>query len=220
MARDDDPEARIRELERTLSEQAKTSELTAPGYRWSPSRPAKTSTARPILLGLIVVAGLAAPVAAAVMFFTGDFSTGRTPASGTPSPGHPPNASIPVPPPTQTDSESSQSVVVNGTTVLAGPGLVELPGHSEDPGSPIRIAGVRGTRTVACNDRPVSISGVSNSVVITGHCASVNVSGIDNTVTVDSAEQIVTSGMRNRVTYHSGTPNIPDPGESNIVVPG
>lgn len=220
MARDDDPEARIRELERTLTEQAKKSELTAPGSNWPTSRSTKTANARPIRLGVIALAGLAAPVAAAVMFFTGDFSTGRPPAPGTASAGHLPSASIPAPPRAPTDSESSQSVVVNGTTVLAGPGLVELPGQSDVPGGPIQIAGVGGSRTVACNDRPVSISGVSNTVVITGHCASVNVSGIDNTITVDSAEQIVTSGMRNRITYHSGTPDIPDPGESNIVVRG
>ena len=79
---------------------------------------------------------------------------------------------------------------------------------------------MRGQRTVACNDRPISISGVSNSVTITGHCATVNVSGIDNTVVVDSADKIVTSGMENRVTYHSGTPEIPAPSGSNTVSRG
>lgn len=229
MARDDDPEARIRELERTLGEQAQASELTVPGQQWSTStgpaaryvsRSSGPSAGRRLLFAAVVVAILTAAAATAITYVTGHFAGGRHPASGASDIHHPPSISIPAPPPTPSDSESSQSVVVNGTTVLAGPGLVELPGQSDGSGGPIQIAGVGGSRTVACNDRPVGISGVSNTVVLTGHCASVNVSGIDNTITVDSAAQIVTSGMRNRVTYHSGTPDIPDPGESNIVERG
>jgi hypothetical protein len=123
MARDDDPEARIRELERTLSEQAQTSELTAPGSNRPPARPTQRATARPILLSVIAVGAVAAPVAAAVIFFAGDFPTGRQPAAGAPSVGHQSGVSIPAAPQTPampqvpTDSESSQSVVVNVTTV-------------------------------------------------------------------------------------------------------
>jgi hypothetical protein len=231
MARDDDPEARIRELERTLSEQARASEVTVPGYHWStpigqagrystPSgRPPASSAGRRLLFVAVSLAVLAAPIAAAVVF-AGDYFGHRHPSSAGSSVAQLPSVSAPAAPPTQTDAQSGQSVVVNGTTVLAGPGLVELPTPSDDPGMPIQIAGVRGSRTLACDDRPVTISGVSNNVVITGHCTTVNVSGIDNTVTVDSADQIVASGMQNRVTYHSGTPDIPDPGESNTVTRG
>lgn len=233
MARDDDPEARIRELERAMCEQARASELTAPGYQWPPattpagrysmpsSRPPSVRAARRILFGAIGVAVFAAPVAVAIMFFAGNFSAIKHSLPGAPGGAvHPSTAAIPAAPPSKTDPQTGRSVVVNGTPVPAGPGLVELPTQSEDPGVPIQIAGVRGSRSVACDDRPVSVSGVSNNVIITGHCTTISVSGFDNTVTVDSADQIVTSGLQNRVTYHSGTPEIPDPGGSNTVERG
>jgi len=166
-----------------------------------------------MILAVVVLAVIVGPVVAAIIFVTN--LTGKKHMTFLPpSPGRP-SVPVAVPSPPQPGDESS--VVVNGTTVQSGPGLVELPPQSDDPNRPIQIAGVRGSRTLACNDRPVSISGVSNNVTITGHCATVTVSGMDNTVTVDSADKIVTSGMDNHVTYHSGTPEIPNPGGSNTV---
>ncbi|WP_285032279.1 DUF3060 domain-containing protein [Mycolicibacterium sp. lyk4-40-TYG-92] len=242
MSRDDDPEARIRELERAMNDQARASELTEPGQAWSSRAPAvgrrqpfqynrpqqssspqpwpsgvPTTAARRMILGVVVLAVIVGPVVAAIVFvtnLTGKKHTTYLP----PSPDGRPSISVAVPTPPQPGDESS--VVVNGTTVQSGPGLVELPPQSDDPNRPIQVAGVRGHRTVACNDRPISISGVSNSVTITGHCATVEVSGIENTVSVDSADKIVTSGMDNHVTYHSGNPEIPDPGRSNTVSRG
>ena len=243
MSRDDDPEARIRELERAMNDQARASELTEPGQQWHPPAPAvgrpyaarysrprqsptpqqlwppgvPTTAARRMILGVVVLAVIVGPVVAAIVFVTN--LTGKKHLTFLPpSPSHQPSVSVAAPTPPQPGDESS--VVVNGTTVQSGPGLVELPPQSDDPNRPIQVAGVRGHRTVACNDRPISISGVSNSVTITGHCATVEVSGIENTVTVDSADKIVTSGMDNHVTYHSGTPEIPDPGRSNTVSRG
>ncbi|MGX9670754.1 DUF3060 domain-containing protein [Mycobacterium sp. HM-7] len=242
MSRDDDPEARIRELERAMSDQARASELTEPGQAWSSrapaagtpyptqysrlpqSRPAQpwpsgvpTTAARRMILGVVVLAVIVGPVVAAIVFVTN--LTGKKHTTfRPPSPGQQPSISVAVPAPPQSGDESS--VVVNGTTVLSGPGLVELPPQSDDPNRPIQVAGVRGHRTVACNDRRINISGVSNSVTITGHCSTVEVSGIENSVTVDSADKIVTSGMDNHVTYHSGNPEIPDPGRSNTVSRG
>ena len=242
MSRDDDPEARIRELERAMNDQARASELTEPGQQWhlpaqatgrpypgQYSRPRQcpspqawppgvpTTAARRMILGAVVLAVIVGPVVAAIVFVTN--LTGKKHLTFLPpSSNHQPSVSVAAPTPPQPGDESS--VVVNGTTVQSGPGLVELPPQSDDPNRPIQVAGVRGHRTVACNDRPISISGVSNSVTITGHCATVEVSGIENTVTVDSADKIVTSGMDNHVTYHSGTPEIPDPGRSNTVSRG
>ena len=242
MSRDDDPEARIRELERAMSDQARASELTEPGQAWSSRPPAAgspyptrysrppqnlpappwptgvpTTAARRLILGAVVLAVIVGPVVAAIVFVTN--LTGKKHTTFLPpSPGQQPSISVAVPTPPQ--SGDGSSVVVNGTTVLSGPGLVELPPQSDDPNRPIQVAGVRGHRTVACNDRRINISGVSNSVTITGHCSTVEVSGIENSVTVDSADKIVTSGMDNHVTYHSGTPEIPDPGRSNTVSRG
>ncbi|MUL45755.1 DUF3060 domain-containing protein [Mycobacterium sp. CBMA293] len=234
MSRDDDPEVRIRELERAMNERARASELTEPGHQWASATPALDQTysdryrriqpppsgsgtsVRRVIYAAFLLAGLAAPVIAAVIF-VGNFATKKHPTLAPPSAGRPPSVSVAAP--TQS-SQSSQSVVVNGTTVMSGPGLIELPPQSGDASQPIQIAGVRGSRTLACNDRPVNISGVSNSVTITGHCLTVEVSGIENTVIVDSADKIVTSGMDNHVTYHSGEPEIPAPGGSNTVSRG
>lgn len=239
MSRDDDPEARIRELERAMNDQARASELTEPGQAWSSrapavstpylSRPRSTwpasasapnasaSKGRRLVFAVVILAVLAGPVIAGIIVFA-NLTGKKHPTFLPPSAGRQPSASVSAPNPAPSSEQSS--VVVNSTTVMSGPGLVELPPQSDDPGRPIQIAGVRGHRTLECNDRPVNISGVSNSVTITGHCATVNVSGIDNTVVVDSADKIVTSGMDNHVTYHSGTPEIPTPGGSNTVSRG
>lgn len=87
-------------------------------------------------------------------------------------------------------------------------------------GEQISVAGVRDNKTIACNDSVVNVSGVSNTVVITGQCRSLTVSGVENTVTVDAAATISASGVNNHVTYLSGTPQIDNSGDSNVVEHG
>ena len=65
----------------------------------------------------------------------------------------------------------------------------------------------------------MKISGIRNTVNITGHCVKVSVSGIENIITVDIADTIGASGFDNRVTYHSGSPQIDATG-SNVVEHG
>lgn len=247
MSRDDDPEARIRELERAMNEQARASELTEPGQQWVAPRPAvrqppmaqynqynqykrpqkawppqlsvptaSDSTSRRLLFAAVILAVLIGPVIAGIVLVSNLTGT-KHKTFLPPSTGRQPSVSVAVP--TVAPGDES-SVVVNGTTVQSGPGLVELPSQSDDPSKPLVIAGVRGSRTLACNDRAVNISGVSNSVTITGHCSTIEVSGIDNTVIVDSADKIRTSGVNNHVTYHSGSPEIPTPSGSNTVSRG
>ena len=91
MSRDDDPEARIRELERAMTDQARASELTEPGQGWSSRTPAAgtpyptqytrppqsspsqpwppgvpTTAARRMILGFVVLAVIVGPVVAAI----------------------------------------------------------------------------------------------------------------------------------------------------------
>lgn len=87
-------------------------------------------------------------------------------------------------------------------------------------GGEVSVAGVGGNKTIVCNDSVVNISGVSNTIVITGQCASVTVSGVENTVSVESSVAISASGFSNRVTYLSGTPEINNSGDSNVVEQG
>jgi hypothetical protein len=43
---------------------------------------------------------------------------------------------------------------------------------------------------------------------------------MENTVTVDSAATISASGLNNHVTYLSGTPQIDNSGDSNVIEQG
>ncbi len=88
------------------------------------------------------------------------------------------------------------------------------------PGSDLSVAGINENQTIACNDSIVRVSGVSNTVVITGHCASVSVSGLQNSITVDAVDTIDASGFNNHVTYHTGSPKISKSGEGNVVQRG
>jgi Protein of unknown function (DUF3060) len=88
------------------------------------------------------------------------------------------------------------------------------------PGGSLSISGINENRTVACNDNIVSVSGVSNTVVITGHCKSLTVSGVQNAITVDAVDSIDASGFDNTITYHTGTPKISNAGGSNTVQQG
>ena len=86
-------------------------------------------------------------------------------------------------------------------------------------GAPISVAGAGEHKKVVCDGGEVTISGVSNTVEITGTCAKLTVSGMQNKVTVESADTIGASGFNNEITYHSGTPTIENSGD-NVVEQG
>jgi hypothetical protein len=103
-----------------------------------------------------------------------------------------------------------------GATPTAGPSTVPLP----PLGGQLSVSGISENKTVACNDSVVTVSGISNTIVIVGHCASLTVSGMKNSVTVDSADTIDASGLNNQVTFHSGSPQVSKSGEENVVQQG
>lgn len=226
---EDDPEARIRELERPLAETARASELGStqpspypyqhqyqPGgdaypapppsygapYTGAPSR--SSSGLRAFwVMAAVIVAGVLAAVGAIVVFAAdrmSDGSAGLSPASTTPRAVTPPRSA---PPGASVDDAPT-----------AGPATPIPPA-----GAPLIVSGINVNRTITCNDSIVNISGVSNTIVITGHCASLTVSGVQNVVTVDAADTISASGLNNHVTYHSGSPKVTK-GSSNIVEQG
>ena len=86
-------------------------------------------------------------------------------------------------------------------------------------GGTVSVSGVSKRESVACDGGSVNVSGVSNTVEITGHCATVIVSGVENTVKVESADSISASGFTNRVTYTSGTPETSATGD-NVIARG
>jgi DUF3060 family protein len=223
----DDPEARIRDLERPLADTARASEVgstqTPGGYTYPPGSPVPPPPFRYegqfpgiprrspsgnrvwwvfaafLIVGVIALAGGVAAYSAHQLSRGGLVMPSRTP-SITPS-----------------------SLVPSGSgTPSPGPGSSSSPtsGSTSPRGESVSVAGINENHTIACNDNAVIVSGISNSVVISGHCTSITVSGVQNSVTVDAVETIEASGFNNHVTYHTGSPRINKAGESNVVQQG
>lgn len=217
MAANDDPEERIRELERPLADSARASEQgsapsTGPGY---PPAPAPWSYGGPVpgppgqrpsgnrvwwVVGTLIAVGVLALAGGIAAFAAHQLSGVKSIINS------PPTISRTFGPPPGISTTPAPSTSRRTPTSPAAP-----------PGTELSVAGINENRTLACDDNPVSVSGVSNTVVITGHCTSLSVSGVQNTVTVEAVERIDASGFNNKVTYHSGTPSISNSGGSKVV---
>lgn len=214
----DDPEARIRELERPLTNQAYTSELgVSHGYASPPSPPppmppmADTisfGTTRPRSTGRvwwIVIAafilGVVGLVVGILVYF-GNVSSRSTVTFSTRPSMYGGDGSFP-----QVPSREPEISVEPSTSIAPRDGRLS-------------VSGVGKQETIECNDSDISVSGMSNTVVLIGHCANVTVSGVKNVVTVDTSDTISASGFENQVTYHSGSPTIQNAGSDNVVKQG
>jgi hypothetical protein len=209
----DDPEARIRDLERPLSDMARTSEMGAaqPGpYGYPPTPPPITyggpyPTTPPrttaglrlwwIVLAVFAVGAIA--VAAGVAVFGAHLFSSRGSIVSSPSVR-----------PSISRGSVTKAPSTGGSTVTA------------PPGGNLTVTGISENRTIACNDSVVTVSGITNTVVLTGHCASLTVLGSQNVVTVNTADTIDTSGIENQITFHSGSPTVQNSGISNVVQQG
>jgi Protein of unknown function (DUF3060) len=248
MSSDDDPEARIRDLERSLSEQSaeltqSTAELGPAPYGGSgmpqsytaaspytapitkpPYAPAQTPYPSPYPpMGMLPTAGagrswvgygllaavLVAIVAGVVLVVAHVFS-GVSPTVG---------AFQDTPTASGGGGPFGVPTTENGQNHAAAPSPGPSP-QTEPSGVEVSVAGVDGNRTIACDDNAVNVSGVSNTVVLTGQCHSVTVSGVQNVVTVDATATIGVSGFDNRITYHTGDPQIQNSGGNNVVEQG
>ena len=216
----DDPEARIRDLERPLSDMARTSEMGAAQpapYAYPPTLPPinyggpyptappmKTASFRGWWIVLAVFAvGAIALVAGVAVVGAHLFSSRGSIVS---SPGARPSISRgSVTPSSQPSPGATQTPTAGGSTATA------------PPGGNLTVSGISQNRTIACNDSVVTVSGITNTVVLTGHCASLTVIGSQNVVTVDTADTIDASGIENQVTFHSGSPSVQNSGISNVV---
>jgi hypothetical protein len=76
------------------------------------------------------------------------------------------------------------------------------------------------TFTVVCNQAELTIGGSANSAYVAGHCAHLIVKGSHNKVVADNADAIDTDGSGNQVIYHMGTPQISVAGSENVVKRG
>lgn len=194
-----DPEARIRDLERPLSDIARNSELGGDAYVSSHGPPtpwADAGHSRPYAVPVaIAVLALVIAGGVSVYLFTKSATSSsddRSQISG--------DGATPSDWPADRPSAGAEEIVPpSGTAVTA------------------TVAGIGENKTIACDQTTLSISGIENTVTVTGHCTSLSVSGVDNVVNVASADSIVVSGFDNRIEFHAGEPEISASGSGNTV---
>lgn len=120
-----------------------------------------------------------------------------------------------------TTQPARSTVVKIPTRTRAAPSTAVAPGPTfVPPGSTFSVSGTHKQVAVYCDECSVNVSGVSNIVEILGNCDTLTVSGVENAVTVDTAVKIGVSGFDNRVTYHSGEPDVSKSGNNNTVQQG
>jgi Protein of unknown function (DUF3060) len=240
MKSEDDPEARIRELEQPLADAARTSEagVTPPPGKWTAPPPPRSYTAPPgpPMQPLPLPYGGSFPGPSpsginsrsnrtwwilAAVFVIGMialpaaiflFTAHQVSRSGLPTMF--PTPIIP----------SNSPTPPGGMTQTPAAGPSSSP-TSEPPapapaGDNLTISGINKTQTVTCNANAVNVSGISNKVVIKGLCKSLHVSGVQNVITVDAVGIIEVSGFSNQITYHGGSPSIDKSGDGNVVQKG
>jgi hypothetical protein len=233
----DDPEKRIRDLERPLADAARASELGgAPQGAYPPPPPGpvppasygsvpppppmygygapyggptpKSSSGRLWwIVGTIIVIGVLALAGGIAAFAAHQLSSVRSSIN---SPTYTTLPTTPSRTTTRSPRPSTSPTRSPSTTTSSVP----------PAGAPISVSGIDENQTIACNDNVVTVSGINNTIVITGHCVSVTVSGMKNKVTVDSSDTIEASGMNNHVTFHSGAPKVSKSGVDNVVEQG
>jgi hypothetical protein len=233
MKSEDDPEARIRELEQPLADAARASEAAADQQptKWAPPPgPPMPPPSGPLMPSppplpysdsfsspgtgrlprgqtrwiMLAVFVIGMMCLPLAIFF---FSAHQVSRSGLPT-------VLPFP------SFSSQSPTPSGAvphSPAAAPSTPATSVTTAPVGGSLSVSGINEIRTVACRDSKISISGVANEVVITGHCASLTISGVRNKVTAEAAESIQASGFNNEITYLTGTPHIDTSGQGNLV---
>jgi hypothetical protein len=72
------------------------------------------------------------------------------------------------------------------------------------------------TKTIECNDGRLTLNGTNLQITVTGHCANLFVNGWEHHVTVDSADSIQVNGGNTVVVYHSGQPAISKNGNVTV----
>jgi Protein of unknown function (DUF3060) len=230
MKSEDDPEARIRELEQPLAEAAHASEAAADQSpsKWAPPSgpPMPPPSGSPMspppplpysdtflsprtgmlpqgqIRWIMLAVFVIGMICLPLVIF--HFSAQQVPPrSGLPT-------MLPFP------EGSSSSPTPSGTMPHTSAGAPT----TAPAGGSLSVAGINESRTEVCKDMQVRVSGVGNQVVLTGHCASLSISGVRNKVIVDATESIQASGFNNDITYLIGTPHIDTSGTGNLVHKG
>jgi Protein of unknown function (DUF3060) len=238
-----DPEARIRDLERPLSDPAHTPEAAAaprpwdayeyatpppvtppPAYNYGggagpfpPSTKPKSSRLFLILACVFVVLVLAIVGVVAALIAHQFSDRGSDVAS--PTAATSPNMTAPRRTPVMPSFSIPSIPAIPG---IPGTGTQSPGGAPSTPpaGTSVIVSGVNESRTLACTDNNVTVSGVNMNVTISGHCTTLAVTGMQNVITMDTADTIDVSGINNKVTWHSGSPKVSNSGLQNTVRQG
>ncbi len=240
--KDDDPEKRIRELERGLADPTPVAHGVpyaggAPYAGGSPYDPGFTPPRRrasfPWYLVVLVAILVLVVVGVGYAAISGRSTLGnglRTMPSNGPT-AVPQGGSLRV----GGDSETKTTACNDGNLTLYGTSTKYLvTGHCAslkvggydnnvdvDNADTIESTGYNNTITdQACNNGKLTLSSYGIAFYATGHCASLTITSYGNKVTLGSADSINVSGYNNTVTYHSGAPKITDSGYSNTIQQG
>ncbi len=202
----DDPEKRIRELERRLADAKDVPRESVPSgdevrpapEAWVPQPPSVNPPNYELLRrqmnrrrrwssisGILLVPGI---LLVAILVF------------------HPYRVEKHSPPATALPGAEPTADLSGALTVGPGGNLTEEPSST--------------TFTVVCDRAELTIAGNGNSAYVAGHCAHLIVRGSRNKVVADNADAIDTDGSGNRVIYHAGAPQISAGGTDNIVRTG
>jgi Protein of unknown function (DUF3060) len=187
--KDDDPEKRIRELERELADSTRPPQSTPPytgnaPYTANPPyagnapyvrdptwgidfRPPRRKSPYPWFVVLIVL-GIFVPT---IVSLVAHFAT----------------------------SNRVRSAFGNGSGATASTNNPT----AVPQGGELRVGGNMEGKTVACNDGKLTLYGYNSKYVITGHCAGLTVGGYNNDVTFGSADTLESTGYGNIVTVQA-----------------
>ncbi|MDT5256913.1 MAG: hypothetical protein QOD10_1993 [Mycobacterium sp.] len=242
--KDDDPEKRIRELERGLADVTRPPR-NAPRYTgnapyvgdptWGVGfRPPRRKSRLPWVVALVALGFLVPTIVGFVAIFetsNAGRSTVEAPVSSTDPSAVPQGGELRV----GGNSETKTVACNDGKLTLDGHGTdYSITGHCAtltvdgynnkvvvDSADILESTGYSNTvRVFACNNGKLKLSADAINFKVTGHCASVAISSFSDNVTVDSVDSINVSGDWNVVTYHSGAPKITDSGHSNKIQQG
>lgn len=184
MTADDDPEARIRELERPLSDYGAPVELTAPSIGSQGHRsPRGNGRGYAVMFGVMAAVFVIAAAAALLLMSRGP--TGTTPGHPTLPSGAAPAPSLPEPAPAR------------GVTII-------ITGAGENKtlacdGNDVTVSGVSNTVVLTGQCAGLTVSGIGNIITV-DEAASITASGLNNRVTYHAGKpEVGTSGLDNVV---------------------
>src|SRR5690349_19867826 len=203
---DDDPEKRIRELERGLADSTRPPQSTPP----------YTGDAQPYM-------GAAPPPAVDTPFAANPYAA-NPPYAGNAPYVRDPMRGVDFRPPRR----RSRYPWFIALIVIFVPTIVSLVTHfatsnpirssfgngsgptasSNNPtavpqGGELRVGGNGESKTVACNDGKLTLYGTNSDYLITGHCVSLTVGGFHNNAIVDGADTLESTGYSNTVTVRA-----------------